>query len=381
MIIFFSIFFTLYAIINYYIFIRGWQALEGFPHIRILYLIILLILSLSYIAAKFLVSYLPLYIYNIMLWIGSFWFALMLYFFLFIVFLDFIRLFNWGLDFFPNNIKEHYLVTKQIAAIVILFVVTAIIISGFINTRNIRTKTLNIEISRKECKLDKLNAVLVSDIHLSPMDGESFLSKIVTRINSLEPDIIFFAGDIVDDKPSVLNGNNIGSSFLKLKSRYGIFSSTGNHEFITGIKEAEKYILDFNLNLLRDSSIRIDDGFIVAARDDRSKRSFTGEERLPLEKIINETDRKYPIILMDHTPFGLDEAERNGVALQLSGHVHNGQLFPLNFITNMIYEKGWGYLKKGNTQFYVSCGAGTWGPPVRTGSYPEIVNLKIKFID
>ncbi len=381
MVIFFSIFFTLYAVLNYYIFIRGWQALEGFPHLRILYLIIFLILSLSYIAAKFLVSYLPLYFYNVVLWIGSFWFALMLYFFLFIVLLDFTRLINLGLDFFPNNIKEHYLLTKQIAAIIILFVVTVIIIFGFINTRNIRTKTLNIEISRKECKLDRLNVVLVSDIHLSPMDGESLLSKIVTRINSLNPDIIFFAGDIVDDKPSVLNGNNIGSSFLKLKSRYGIYSSTGNHEFITGIKESEKYIEDFKLNLLRDSSVRIDEGFIIAARDDRSKRSFTGEERLPLEKIINETDKKYPIILMDHTPFGLDEAERNGVALQLSGHVHNGQLFPLNFITNMIYEKGWGYLKKGDTQFYVSCGVGTWGPPVRTGSYPEIVNLKIKFID
>ncbi len=381
MVIFFSIFFAVYAVINYYIFIRGWQALEGFPHLRIFYLIIFLILSLSYIAAKFLISYLPLYIYNIMLWIGSFWFALMLYFFLFIVLLDFIRLLNWRFDFFPHNIKEHYLLTKQIAAIVILFVVAVIIISGFINTRAIRTKILNIEISRKECKLDTLNVVLVSDIHLSPMDGESLLSKIVTRINRLEPDIIFFAGDIVDDKPSVLNGNNIGSSFLRLKSRYGIYSSTGNHEFITGIKESEKYIEDFNLNLLRDSSVRIDDGFIIAARDDRSKRSFTGEERLPLEKIITETDKKYPIILMDHTPFGLDEAERNGVALQLSGHVHNGQLFPLNFITNMIYEKGWGYLKKGDTQFYVSCGAGTWGPPVRTGSYPEIVNLKIKFID
>ena len=381
MVIFFSIFFTLYAVLNYYIFIRGWQALEGFPHLRILYLIIFLILSLSYIVAKFLVSYLPLYFYNIVLWIGSFWFALMLYFFLFIVLLDFIRLLNWRLDFFPINIKEHYLLTKQIAAIIILFVVIVIIIFGFINTRIIRTKTLNIEISRKGCKLDRLNAVLVSDIHLSPMDGESFLSNIVTRINSLEPDIIFFAGDIVDDKPSVLNGNNIGSSFLKLKSKYGIYSSTGNHEFITGIKETEKYIENFDLNLLRDSSIRIDDGFIVAARDDRSKRSFTGEERFPLEKIINETDRRYPIILMDHTPFGLDEAERNGVDLQLSGHVHNGQLFPLNFITNMIYEKGWGYLKKGKTQFYISCGVGTWGPPVRTGSYPEIVNLKIKFID
>ena len=131
---------------------------------------------------------------------------------------------------------------------------------------------------------------------------------------------------------------------------------------------------------MRDTKIKIDDGLIIAARDDRSGRGFTGKERLSLEKILENREAEYPVILMDHTPWGLDEAKNNGVDLQLSGHVHNGQLFPLNYITDSIYEKGWGYLKKGKTQYYISCGAGTWGPPVRTGSYSEIVNLKIKFI-
>ena len=381
MVLFFSIFFTLYTAINYYIFIRGWQALSGFPQLRIFYLIIFIIISLSYIAAKFLVSYLPLVIYNMMLWIGSFWFAFMLYFFISNVLLDFIKLFNWKLDFFPAIIKENYQLAKQAMELIILLAASIIILYGFINTRNPKIKTLNIEVAKGLGKLNQLNTVLVSDIHLSPMDNESLLSKIVARINELNPDVIFIAGDIVDDKPYVLNGNNIGRSLLKLKSKYGIYVSTGNHEFITGIKESEKYIKDFHLKLLRDSSIKIDDSFIIAARDDRSKKSFTGENRLPLEKIIAESDKKYPIILMDHTPLGLEDAEKNGVDLQLSGHVHNGQLFPLNFITNKVYEKSWGYLKKGKTQYYISCGAGTWGPPVRIGSYPEIVNIKIKFID
>ena len=381
MVLFFSIFFAVYSVINYYIFIRGWQALEGFPHLRIFYLIIFIFITFAYIAAKFLVSYLPLYIYNILLWVGSFWFAFMLYFFISIVLLDFLRLLNWQLNIFPAYIKENYMYTKQIIAAIVLFVTIVIIVSGYINTRNPRVKTLNIEIAKGSCRLNELNAVLVSDIHLSPMDNKSLLEKIITKTNELKPDIIFFAGDIVDDKPSVLNGNKIGASFFKLKPKYGVYAATGNHEFITGIKEAEKYIENNNINLLRDSLVKIDDGFIVAARDDRSKKSFTGEERLSLNNIINDSVKEYPIILMDHTPFGLEEAEKNGVALQLSGHVHNGQLFPLNYITSMIYEKSWGYLKKGKTQYYVSCGVGTWGPPVRTGSYPEIINLKIKFID
>ena len=381
MVLFFSIFFAVYSVINYYIFIRGWQALEGFPHLRIFYLIIFIFITFAYIAAKFLVSYLPLYIYNILLWVGSFWFAFMLYFFISIVLLDFLRLLNWQLNIFPAYIKENYMYTKQIIAAIVLFVTIVIIVSGYINTRNPRVKTLNIEIAKGSCRLNELNAVLVSDIHLSPMDNKSLLEKIITKTNELKPDIIFIAGDIVDDKPSVLNGNKIGASFFKLKPKYGVYAATGNHEFITGIKEAEKYIENNNINLLRDSLVKIDDGFIVAARDDRSKKSFTGEERLSLNNIINDSVKEYPIILMDHTPFGLEEAEKNGVALQLSGHVHNGQLFPLNYITSMIYEKSWGYLKKGKTQYYVSCGVGTWGPPVRTGSYPEIINLKIKFID
>ena len=380
MVIFFSIFFAIYAAINYYIFIRGWQALEGFPHLRILYLIIFIIIASAYIAAKFLVSYLPLYIYNTALWIGSFWFAFMLYFFISIVLIDFLRLLNWKLDFFPVFIKENYLLTKHIVSVAVLVLTLVVTLLGYINTRNLKVKTFNIELAKGECKLDELNVVMASDIHLSPMDNEALLERIAGKINELNPDIILLAGDIVDDKPSVLNGNKIGSSLLKLKAEYGVYAATGNHEFITGIKDAEKYIVNHNINLLRDSIIKIDDGFIVAARDDRSKKNFTGEERLPLNKIINDSVKGYPIILMDHTPFGLDEAERNGVALQLSGHVHNGQLYPLNYITSMIYEKSWGYIKKGHTQYYISCGVGTWGPPVRTGSYSEIINLKIKFI-
>jgi predicted MPP superfamily phosphohydrolase len=82
---------------------------------------------------------------------------------------------------------------------------------------------------------------------------------------------------------------------------------------------------------------------------------------------------------MDHQPFHLEEAAKNGVDLQFSGHTHNGQMFPFNYITHAIYNPDWGYRKIDNTQYYVSCGVGTWGPPVRIGNSPEIVNVKITF--
>ena len=90
-------------------------------------------------------------------------------------------------------------------------------------------------------------------------------------------------------------------------------------------------------------------------------------------------DKNYPIILMDHQPFGLNEAVAEGIDLQLSGHTHFGQLWPINYIVRAIYELAWGYKKIANTHFYVSDGVGTWGPPVRVGNRPEIVSIHITF--
>jgi predicted MPP superfamily phosphohydrolase len=130
---------------------------------------------------------------------------------------------------------------------------------------------------------------------------------------------------------------------------------------------------------LRDSSIFIDDSFYILGREDRSVAQFTGKSRAPLKDLTKNLDNNFPIIMMDHTPFGLEEAQKNNIALQLSGHTHHGQMFPANLITKMVYEVSWGYLEKDKTQYYVSCGVGTWGPRVRIGSNSEIINLKINF--
>lgn len=94
---------------------------------------------------------------------------------------------------------------------------------------------------------------------------------------------------------------------------------------------------------------------------------------------MNGVDISHPVILMDHQAFRLEEAESNGIDLQLSGHTHHGQLWPFNFITKKVYELSWGYKKKGKTHYYVSSGVGTWGPPIRTGNRPEIVNIRLRF--
>ncbi len=380
MIIFFSIFFAVYSALNYYIFIRGWQALNNLHFLKTYYLIIFIVFSFSYIIAKFLQSYIPGFLYEILIWIGSFWFAFLLYFILAIVLIDLLRLSDSIFHIFPAFVRNNYETAKQITALSVLVITLIISAAGYINTRNPIVKTLNIQLPKKLSNLDHLNAALISDIHISPVNDGSLITKIVEKVNSLNPDIIFIAGDIVDDKADVLFKHKLNEPFKKLKSKYGVYACTGNHEFINGIKPSVKFIEDSGINLLRDSSKFIDNNFYITARDDRSKNQFTRTPRKKLEEILESVDKEYPVILMDHTPFGLEDAENNKIDLQLSGHTHYGQMWPLGYITNMVYEKSWGYLEKSITQYYVSCGVGTWGPPVRTGSPSEIVNLKIKFI-
>jgi len=132
---------------------------------------------------------------------------------------------------------------------------------------------------------------------------------------------------------------------------------------------------------LRDRTVKINGSIYIIGREDRTIRQFSGKQRKPLAELMRQVDKNLPILLMDHQPFGLNEAEENGVDLQLSGHTHHGQIFPINFITNAVYEKSWGYLQKGKTHIYVSCGVGTWGPPVRVGNRPEILNITIRFYE
>lgn len=379
MAIFFLIFFTVYTGLNYYVFIRGWQVLSAFPHLKIYYAILFALIAYSYVIAKVFYKFLHPAIHDFLIWIGSFWFAFLIFFILSLLVVDVVRIIGVKFNLLPAIVSAKYELVKQITALVMIVIVAVIVITGYTNTRNIVVKNLEISIPKGSSELNELNIVMAGDIHLSPINNEKFLSNIIDKINSLNPDIVLFPGDIVDDRAEVLKRLKIGEAFKKLKPKYGVYASNGNHEFINGVETADLYMKEYGINVLRDSVVKIANAFYVAAREDRSITGFTGKKRKSLENIIRDIDITYPVILLDHTPMQLEEAERNDVDLQLSGHTHHGQFFPGNLITKMVYELSWGYLKKNNTHYYVTSGAGTWGPPVRNVSKSEIVNIKVKF--
>ncbi len=370
---FFAIVLIIYSLANYYIFIRGWQALPQDSKVRIYYLTIFLILAASYIVGRVLEKIYLSVVSDIFVWIGSFWLAAMLYLFLAVLLIDIFRLLNHWV------FKISYPAQMPLYTAITVFSLTLILlIYGYINACNPQIKTLDIKIDKKS-KLSGLSIVAVSDIHLGTIVDRKRFCRMVERINSLEPDLVLLAGDIVDEDLAPVIRENIGEALTEISAKYGVYGITGNHEYIGGVEQAAHYLETHNVRLLRDTTILIEDAVYIVGREDRSISQFTNGRRKPLKSLLKSVDINLPVILMDHQPFQLEEARDNNIDLQISGHTHHGQIFPINFITNAIYEISWGYRIIGRTHYYVSSGAGTWGPPIRTGNHPEIVQLKLQF--
>lgn len=130
--------------------------------------------------------------------------------------------------------------------------------------------------------------------------------------------------------------------------------------------------------MLLDSVITLPNGIQLAGRNDRSAARIPGGVK-PLADLLAGINPQQPVIVMNHQPYHLDEAVENNVDLHLSGHTHHGQMWPFNYITKAMFELSWGFLKRENTNFYVSSGYGSWGPPIRIGNRPEVVVFNIKF--
>ncbi len=377
--IFLAIVFIVYGLINTYIYIRGVSAIPQSSPLRTWFTWIFWFIALSYFIARFLERIALSIFTDILLWIGSFWLGALVYFLLICLLIDIFRLANFVVPFFPDMIKRNYQNVKQILLIGSIIIVGLIVIGSRINAMFPRIKTIDLHIHKKSA-LKELNVVMLSDVHLGTIVCNSHFIRIVEKINSLEPDVVLFAGDLLDEDVEPVIRQNLGETLTTIKSKYGVYGITGNHEYIGGVEESCKYLSDNGVVMVRDSAVKIADAFILVGREDISIRQFNGRQRKQLSDLIKDVDKSLPIIMMDHQPHRLTDAIENGIDLQLSGHTHNGQLWPLNYIAKAVYDVSWGYKQIERTHFYISSGVGTWGPPMRSGNYPEIVNLKLKFM-
>ena len=378
-IIFLTIVIVIYGLTNFYIYTRAMQSIPAGTSWRIWFAIIFWLLVSAYIIARVLERAHPCDVTEVVTWIGSLWLGIMVYSFLVVLLIDLVRIADHFLHFFPAFLSADYSKIKLVTLFISVCIVALTITAGFINARLPRISHLDIPINKNVNGNKSLKIVMVSDIHMGTLIAKRRTNYMVEKIIKLKPDLILLAGDIVDEDLAPVIRRNLGEMLSHLKAKYGVYGITGNHEYIGGVEPAVKYLTAHGIKMLRDTAVLVDNYFYLVGRDDRDKPRFTGKERKPLEEIMTDVDRSYPIILMDHQPFKLDEAVEQGVDLQLSGHTHHGQLWPFNYITNAIYDLSWGYKKIGQTSFYVSSGFGSWGPPIRLGNRPEIVEINVRF--
>jgi uncharacterized protein len=371
------VFFVIYGGINFYIGWRGWQALFSYiPFISPkFYWVAFGIISLSYVLSRFMQRFLSQSLYEALNLLGAYWMAFMLYFLLIILVLDLLRLLNHFFRLIPVSQG-----LNPILGLAVFVLVLGIVGYGAWNARNPRVNHYDITIAKQAGPLRQLHVVMVSDIHLGTIIHNDYLTKMVGMVNQLKPDLVLFAGDVFDENVEAVNKQQMTETFRKIKAQYGAFAVLGNHEYIGGnTEEAIKYLNAAGVQVLKDNSQEINGSFYLIGRDDRSGSRYNGVQRKSLKTLLSGVNRSLPIIVMDHQPQQLEEPAEQGVDLQLSGHTHAGQLFPIRLITQRIFEDDWGYLRKENFQLIVSSGYGTWGPPIRVGNNPEIVDITINF--
>ena len=225
--------------------------------------------------------------------------------------------------------------------------------------------------------------VLLSDLHLGYHNRRSEFKKWVDLINAEHPDLILIGGDIIDISVRPLLEENVAEEFHCLKAP--VYACLGNHEYYSGEPKAQQFYRDAGIHLLRDSVAKIGNIAIIG-RDDRSnphRKSIAeiigqAERNRSLTVVSDKKKRKEFTILLDHQPYHLEEAEQNGIDFQFSGHTHHGQVWPISWITDAIYEDAFGPLRKGDTQYYVSSGMGIWGGKFRIGTRSEYVVLTLQ---
>jgi len=260
-----------------------------------------------------------------------------------------------------------------LAAVAIL---TALIVTaGTLNSLFPRVRTATVRLRGLEGPA--IRVILFSDLHMGPIVGNGRVRSLVERVNSLSPDLVILVGDLVDEDVSRLAEERMAEALGKLSPRLGSFAVTGNHEYYAGEPEAVSYLESAGIRVLRDEAVVVENRLLLVGRKDLTASRF-GEKRLPLEEILRETRKNLPVLVMDHQPGNLAEAESAGVDLQVSGHTHNGQLFPFNLVASRVHGIARGWETRGKTRFLVSSGVGTWGPPMRTSAAPEIWVLTLE---
>lgn len=351
-----------------YTIVRGTQTLAPYGALKTVYLVSMIALTATLFGGLFFENELPHGVAKALSFLGYSFFIVLAYLFISFLLVDIIRAVNHFLPF-VSDMK----VFRLSALVITLAVLSVLMIWGNYTFNHPKTVTLSVQ-SNKPLQNKEIKIVAVSDVHLGVSIDKKRLQQYVAMINAENPDLVLIAGDLIDRSLKPVINQKMDEELRGIKAPMGVYGIFGNHEYYG---EGNHHIADFyhksNIKLLQDTCVLVNDDLYLAGRDDKHN-----PHRKKLEEIL-AGDTGKPILLLDHQPYHLQDAERNNVDLQISGHTHNGQFFPANLIVKSMFEMGYGPHKKGNTHYYISSGLGLWGPQYRLGSQSELVVINFSY--
>ena len=349
------VFFLLPILGNIYVLWHVWRILPLMPWAKTL------ILTLMVVAFLMLFVGLTRHLQMSMAWatviyeIGTSWLIILLYLFMTFLLLDIGRLVHLVP---PSFLKNSWAGTLTVAGVLL-----AVFVYGNIHYRHKARQPLTLNTEKKIHR--PLKVVMLSDLHVGYHNRRAELARWVDMINQEKADLILIAGDIIDNSTRPLDEQQMEKEFLRLNAP--VVACLGNHEYYAGQPDSRLFYQKSDITLLKDSVMEVGDLCIIG-RDDR-----TNLRRKKLTDLLQGVDRSKYLIVLDHQPYHLEEAEQNGIDFQLSGHTHHGQVWPISWITEAVYECAFGEWQRGNTRYYVSSGMGIWGGKFRIGTRSEYV--------
>lgn len=370
--IFFIIIFSFYGSGHYYLYTWLNRLISFSPRQRFLLKITLASLPLFFPLARFLARYdFNFFTYSIALF-SSLWIGFFFYFLLLALVRDFLAVFFMLL-------KQKYFFSPRLGRSQVALVIGAVlVINGwaFYEARQISVTRIEIPLWGLPKELDGLKVVQISDGHFGMINGQKKLTEIVKMANDLFPDIVVITGDLVDE--SIAHMEEMAIPLAQLQARWGVFAVTGNHEFYAGVARAVAIMQKAQVNVLRNERRILPGGLQILGIDDPTGTKRLGNSVPEVTDLFATLAPDQPSIFLCHQPIYFEEAAAHGIGLQLSGHTHGGQLFPIILISRLFYPLTPGLHHQGKSYLYVSRGVGTWGPPLRLGSPPELVLVKLR---
>jgi len=312
---------------------------------------------------------LPASVMNLPMFLAESYIYTLLYLFLLVLGVDLLGKLFRQFRLIPAKIIVHPL-TKAVAFISVLAGLIIILVTGNHRYNLIVVNEIHIRVPAKDAELDSLKICFVADMHLNNYTSDQFVDDYIEHVLQINPDIILYGGDMVESGSiSKVKLDAFDKKLIALKPVYGKYIVGGNHDHFN----YNGYNSDLDITMLTDTIVKVANSlYLMGLR-------YRAYEQKPIQEIRETVHEDLPVFLLDHSPYQLDAAYNNGIAVQLSGHTHYGQVWPINYIMELLYELPVGYKEMNHTHFFVTSGIQGWGTPIRTVARSEIMVIHVEF--